>query len=125
MEAFIRRRCIKHLESGKVVVLAGGTGNPFSTDTCGARGRTRSRSYHKSHKVDGVYTDDPMKNPDARLIENITYQQVLEMGLKVMDPAAISLCSENNIPVVVLNIFKVGSIEKTLRGEKVGTLIAP
>ncbi|MBE0535819.1 MAG: UMP kinase [Phycisphaerae bacterium] len=126
-EAFIRRRCIKHLEGGKVVILAGGTGNPFfSTDTCAAL-RAAELDVDliiKATKVDGVYTDDPMKNPDAQLIENISYQEVLQKNLKVIDPAAISLCSENNIPIVVLNIFRMGSIESTLRGEKVGTLIA-
>jgi len=126
-EAFIRRRCIKHLESGKVVILAGGTGNPFfSTDTCAAlrAAELDADLLIKATKVDGVYTDDPLKNADAQLIENISYQEVLQKELKVMDLAAVSLCAENNIPVVVLNIFKVGSIERTLRGEKVGTLIA-
>ncbi len=126
-EAFIRRRCIKHLENGKIVILAGGTGNPFfSTDTCAAL-RAAELDVDliiKATKVDGVYTDDPVANPDAKLIENISYREVLHLGLKVMDPAAISLCSENSIPIVVLNIFRTGDIERTLRGEKVGTLIA-
>jgi uridylate kinase len=78
----------------------------------------------KATKVDGVYTDDPMTNPDAELIDSLTYQAVLEQNLKVMDPAAVSLCRENNIPIVVLNIFNEGNITKALNGEKVGTLIA-
>jgi uridylate kinase len=126
-EAFIRRRCIKHLESGKIVILAGGTGNPFfSTDTCAAlrAAELDADLLIKATKVDGVYTDDPLTNPQARLIDSISYQEVLHRQLKVMDPAAISLCADNNIPIVVLNIFKVGRIEKTLRGENVGTLIA-
>ncbi len=125
-EAFIQRRCIKHLESGKVVILAGGTGNPFfSTDTCAAlrAAELGTDILIKATKVDGVYTDDPLKNPEARLMEKISYRDVLRRGLKVIDPAAISLCSENNIPIVVLNMFKSGNIEKAIRGEKVGTWI--
>ncbi len=125
-EAFIQRRCIKHLESGKVVILAGGTGNPFfSTDTCAAlrAAELGADILIKATKVDGVYTDDPLKNPDARLMEKISYRDVLRRGLKIIDPAAISLCSENNIPIVVLNMFKSGNIEKAIRGEKVGTWI--
>ncbi len=125
-EAFIQRRCIKHLESGKVVILAGGTGNPFfSTDTCAAlrAAELGADVLIKATKVDGVYTDDPLKNPEARLMENISYRDVLRRGLKIIDPAAISLCSENNIPIVVLNMFKSGNIEKAIRGEKVGTWI--
>ncbi|MHC5083408.1 MAG: UMP kinase [Planctomycetota bacterium] len=126
-EPFIRRRALRHLDHGRVIILAGGTGNPFfSTDTCAA---LRSSELGvdlmiKATKVDGVYTDDPVTNPDAELIKSMTYQDVLEKNLKVMDPAAISLCRENKIPIVVLNIFKEGNITKTLQGEKVGTLIS-
>lgn len=126
-EPFIRRRAIRHLETGRVVILAGGTGNPFfSTDTCAA---LRSAELGvdlmiKATKVDGVYTDDPIKNPDAKLIESMTYQGVLEKNLKVMDPSAVSLCRESQIPIVVLNIFKDGNITRALQGEKVGTLIS-
>ncbi len=125
-EPFIRRRALRHLETGRVVILAGGTGNPFfSTDTCAA---LRSSELEvdlmiKATKVDGVYTDDPVKNPDAELIENMTYQDVLAKNLKVMDSAAVSLCRENHIPIIVLNIFKEGNITRALQGEKVGTLI--
>lgn len=125
-EPFIRRKAIRHLQSDRVVILAGGTGNPFfSTDTCAALRASELNAdlMIKATKVDGVYTDDPMKNPDAKLIESMSYQDVLEQNLKVMDPAAISLCRENNIPIVVLNIFTEGNITKALNGEKVGTII--
>ncbi len=126
-EAFVRRRCLSHLKAGKVTILAGGTGNPFfSTDTCAA---LRSAELNvdiliKATKVDGVYTDDPMTNSDAELIDNLSYDDVLHKNLKVMDPAAISLCRDNDIPIVVLNIFKEGDITRVLHGEHVGTLIS-
>lgn len=126
-EPFIRRRAIRHLENNRVIILAGGTGNPFfSTDTCAAlRGSELGVDLMiKATKVDGVYTDDPMKNPEAKLIQSMSYQAVLEQNLKVMDPAAISLCRENKIPIVVLNIFNEGNITKALKGEKVGTMIS-
>jgi uridylate kinase len=126
-EQFIRRRAVRHLEQGRVVILAGGTGNPFfSTDTCAALRASELNAdlMIKATKVDGVYTDDPIKNPDAKLIESMSYQNVLEQNLRVMDPAAISLCRENSIPVIVLNIFTEGNITKALNGEKVGTIIA-
>jgi uridylate kinase len=126
-EPFIRRRCIRHLEKGRVTILAGGTGNPFfSTDTCAALRASEigAELMIKATKVDGVYTDDPMKNPDAKLIDHINYQEVLSKNLKVMDPAAVSLCRENHIPIVVLNIFKEGNVTRVLRGEHVGTVIS-
>lgn len=126
-EPFIRRRAIRHLEQGRVVILAGGTGNPFfSTDTCAALRASEldAELMIKATKVDGVYTDDPMINPDAELIESMSYQQVLEQNLKVMDPAVVSLCRENHIPIVVLNIFNEGNIEKALKGQQVGTRIS-
>jgi len=126
-EPFIRRRCLRHLGMGRVTILAGGTGNPFfSTDTCAAlrAAELEADVIIKATKVDGVYTDDPVKNPDAKMIESISYQDVLGKGLKVIDPAAISLCQENNIPIIVLNIFKEENITKAIRGEKVGTLIS-
>ena len=126
-EPFIRRRCLRHLEQGRVTILAGGTGNPFfSTDTCAAL-RAAELDVDliiKATKVDGVYTGDPKKNPDAKFIKELSYQDVLQNKLKIMDPAAISLCSENNIPIVVLNLFEKGNIAKTLKGEKIGTLIS-
>ena len=126
-EPFIRRRAVRHLENGRVVILAGGTGNPFfSTDTCAALRASELNAdlMIKATKVEGVYTDDPVKNPDAKMIESMTYQEVLEQNLKVMDPAAISLCRENQIPIIVLNIFNQGNITKALNGQKVGTLIS-
>ena len=126
-EPFILRRCLRHLSLGRVTILAGGTGNPyFSTDTCAALRATEIEAdlLIKATKVDGVYTADPVTNPDAKLIDKLSYQDVLQKELKVMDPAAISLCSENNVPIVVLNIFKKGNITKTLQGEKIGTTIS-
>ncbi len=126
-EPFIRRRALRHLEIGRVIILAGGTGSPFfSTDTCAALRASElgAELMVKATKVDGVYTDDPVKNPDAQLLRRLTYQQVLEQNLKVMDPSAISLCRENHIPIVVLNIFKDGNITRALQGEQVGTLIS-
>ncbi|OHB55792.1 MAG: UMP kinase, partial [Planctomycetes bacterium GWF2_50_10] len=112
-EPFIRRRAIRHLEQGRIVILAGGTGNPFfSTDTCAALRATEldTEVLIKATKVDGVYSDDPKKNPDAVLYDELTYSDVFARNLRVMDHAAISLCRENNIPVIVLNIFKEGNI---------------
>ena len=126
-EPFIRRRCLAHLDAGKVTILAGGTGNPFfSTDTCAAlrAAELEADVIIKATKVDGVYTDDPMKNSDATLIEKISYNDVLQDDLRVIDPAAISLCRENNIPIIVLNIFKKGNITKAINGEDIGTLIS-
>jgi len=126
-EPFILRRCRRHLARGRVTILAGGTGNPyFSTDTCAAlrAAEIEADLLIKATKVDGVYTADPMKEPNAKLINKLSYQDVLKKELKVMDPAAISLCSENNVPIVVLNIFKIGNITKTLQGEKIGTMIS-
>ncbi len=125
-EPFIKRRALRHLEQGRVAILAGGTGNPFfSTDTCAALRASELNAdlLIKATKVDGVYDSDPEKNPDAKLFSRISYHDVLNMGLKVMDQAAISLCSENAIPVIVLNIFEKGNILKALRGEKIGTII--
>ncbi len=125
-EPFIRRKCLRHLELGRVTILGGGTGNPFfSTDTCAAL-RAAELGVDviiKATKVDGVYTADPMKDPNAKMIDSMTYQEVLEGRLKVIDPAAISLCAENNIKIIVLNIFKEGNITRALHGEHVGTII--
>jgi uridylate kinase len=126
-EPFIRRKAIKHLEEGRVAILAGGTGNPFfSTDTCAALRASEldANVIIKATKVDGVYDDDPIKNPDAKLFDKISYQDILNKNLRVMDHAAISLCSENKIPIIVLNILQTGNITKALRGEKIGTVIS-
>jgi uridylate kinase len=126
-EPFIRRRALRHMEQGRVVILAGGTGNPFfSTDTCAALRASELEAdlMIKATKVDGVYTDDPKTNPNAQLFDQLTYQEVLQRNLKVMDPAAVSLCRENRIPIVVLNIFQEGNIIRALKGQPVGTLIS-
>ncbi len=125
-EPFIRRRAIRHFELGRVAILAGGTGNPFfTTDTCAAL-RAAELDVDiliKATKVDGVYSDDPEKNPDAQLFEELSYDEVLKKNLRVIDHSAISLCRDNNIPIIVLNIFKKGNIVKAICGEQVGTLI--
>jgi uridylate kinase len=125
-EPFVRRRAIAHLEKGRIVLLAAGTGNPyFTTDTAAAL-RARELGCEvllKGTKVDGVYTSDPKKHADARRIPELTHQQVLEQQLKVMDASAISLCMESNLPVVVFNLFAEGNIERVIRGENLGTVI--
>jgi len=127
-EPFIRRRAIRHLEKGRVVVFAAGTGNPFfTTDSAAA---LRANEIHaevlmKATKVDGVYTADPVTNPDAELMPRLDYQQVLQRGLKVMDAAAISLCMESQIPIQIFNIHKPGILKRVVLGEDMGSLIGP
>ena len=126
-EPFIRRRALRHLEQERVVILAGGTGNPFfTTDTCAALRAVELNAnvLIKATKVEGVYSDDPKKNSDAKLFEKLSYTDVLSKNLRVMDHAAISLCRDNGIPIVVLNIFEKGNIKKALCGEQVGTMIS-
>jgi uridylate kinase len=125
-EPFIRRRAIRHLEKGRVVIFGGGTGNPyFSTDSAAALRASEINAdlLIKATKVDGVYDDDPKKNPNAKLYTKLDYRQALHDTLKVMDSAAFSLCMENNIPIVVCNFFKSGAIEHILAGEQEGTLV--
>jgi uridylate kinase len=125
-EGFIRRRAIRHLERGRVVILAGGTGNPFfTTDTCAALRASEldADMLIKATKVRGVYSDDPETNPNAQLFEKLSYDEVLTKKLRIMDHSAISLCRDNNIPIIVLNIFEKGNIIKALRGHRVGTTI--
>ena len=127
-EPFIRRRAIRHLEKGRAIILAAGTGNPFfTTDTCAA---LRATEIHadvllKATKVDGIYTADPKKDPKAKLYEHITYQQVHRDQLRVMDLTAITLAMERKLPLVVFNLKVPGNIARVLRGEKVGTTITP
>lgn len=125
-EPFLRRRALRHLERGRVTILAGGTGNPFfTTDTCAAL-RASELDVDllvKATKVDGVYSADPEKVPDAKLFTELSYDDVLSRGLRIMDHAAISLCRDNHIPIVVLNIFKKGNITRAICGESVGTTI--
>ncbi|WOL02318.1 hypothetical protein Cni_G11037 [Canna indica] len=125
-EPYIRRRAVRHLEKGRVVIFAAGTGNPFfTTDTAAALrcAEINAEVVLKATNVDGVYDDDPRTNPNAQLLENLTYQEVTSKDLSVMDMTAVTLCQENNIPVVVFNLAKPGNIAKAIIGEKVGTLI--
>ncbi|WP_448587565.1 UMP kinase [Thermocrinis sp.] len=125
-EPYIRRRAIRHLEKGRVVIFAAGTGNPFfSTDTAGALRATEisAQLFIKATKVDGIYTDDPVKNPKAEFIEEISYLEAINRGLRVMDHTALTLCMENKIPIMVLNINKPGNLLRAVMGERVGSLV--
>jgi uridylate kinase len=125
-EPYIRRRAIRHLEKGRVVIFAGGTGNPhFTTDTAAALRAIEvgAEVIFKATKVDGVYSADPMKNKRARKFSKLDYLEVLKLRLGVMDNSAITLCMDNNLPIVVFNFNKRGNIHKALFGEKVGTVI--
>jgi uridylate kinase len=126
-EPYIRRRALRHLEKRRVVIFAGGTGNPyFSTDTAAVL-RAIEIDAHlliKATKVEGIYTADPKTDPDAEFIPHLTYHEVLARDLKVMDAAAVSLCRENDLPLVVLNINQSGALAGALRGEKRGTLVS-
>jgi len=125
-EKFIRRRAMRHLEQGRIVILAGGTGNPFfTTDTCSAlrASELEANLLIKATKVEGVYDHDPTKDPNAHLFKKLSYDDVLRNNLRIMDHAAISLCKDNNIPIIVLNIFVEGNITKAVCGQEVGTLI--
>ena len=127
-EPFIRRRAVRHLEKGRVLILAAGTGNPFfTTDTCAALRATEIAAdvLLKATKVDGIYSADPRKDPTARLFHEITYEKVLADKLRVMDLTAITLCMERRIPLVVFNLKTAGNITRVLRGEDVGTKITP
>lgn len=126
-EPYIRRRAIRHLEKGRVVIFAGGTGNPyFSTDTAAALRAIEMNAdvVIKATKVDGVYDSDPAKNPDATKISHITYQEVLARELGVMDGPAVSLCKENSLPIIVLNLEESGSVSAAVRGDMIGTLVS-
>jgi uridylate kinase len=125
-EPFIRRRAIRHLEKGRVVVFGAGTGNPyFSTDTAAALRAMEIKAdvILKATKVDGIYDADPMVKPTATRFDRISYQQVLEQGLKVMDATAISLCMDNRLPIVVFNLTTPGNIKRAISGEAVGSLV--
>ena len=127
-EPFIRRRAIRHLEKGRVVIFAAGTGSPFFTTDSAAALRANeigAEVLMKATKVDGVYTADPAVEPDAELIPRLSYQEVLTRDLRVMDAAAISLCKESEIPVQIFNISRPGSLRKAVLGEQVGSWIGP
>jgi uridylate kinase len=125
-EPFIRRRAIRHLEKKRVVILAAGTGNPyFSTDTAAVLRamEIKAEVILKATKVDGVYDSDPSENENAKLFKKLTYFQVLEKGLKVMDTTAISLCMDNGLPIIVFNLRQEGNIKEAVKGQKVGSII--
>jgi len=126
-EPYIRRRAVRHLEKGRVVIFAGGTGNPyFSTDTAAALRAIEIEAdvVIKATKVAGVFTADPEKDPSAKFIPNITFREVVAQELAVMDAPAVSLCKENGLPIIVLDLEERGSISAAIRGEKVGTLVS-
>jgi uridylate kinase len=125
-EPFIRRRAIRHLEKGRVVIFAAGTGNPyFTTDTAAALRAMEIKAdvIMKGTKVDGIYTADPMLHPEATRFDSISYLQVLEQGLRVMDATAISLCMDNRLPIVVFNLRTHGNMRRAIMGEPVGSLV--
>lgn len=126
-EPYIRLRAIRHLEKGRVVIMGGGTGNPyFTTDTAGALRAMEvgAEVLIKATKVDAVYDDDPKTNPDAKRLDRLSYIEALNMRLRFMDSTALSLCMENNLPIVVLNLWKNDSVRDLLLGEPVGTEIS-
>jgi uridylate kinase len=126
-EPFIRRRAVRHLEKGRVVVFAAGTGNPyFTTDTAAALRAMEMKAdvILKGTKVDGIYTADPMLHPTATKFETISYIKVLEQGLKVMDATAISLCMDNRLPIVVFNLRTSGNLKRVIMGDAVGTVVS-
>jgi uridylate kinase len=125
-EPYIRRRAIRHLEKGRVVILAGGTGNPFfTTDTAASLRAVEigAEVIMKATKVDGVYTADPEKDSSAQLLKEVSYKEVLVKGLKVMDATAISLCMENDLPILVFKMLDGDNMRKVLVGEDIGTLV--
>ena len=126
-EPYIRRRAIRHLEKGRVVIFSAGTGNPyFSTDTAAALRAMEidANVLIKATKVDGVYDSDPKKNPDAKKFDQLNYIDVLNRRLQVMDSTAISLCMENNLPIMVLNLWDPQALHHALNGEQIGTLVS-
>jgi uridylate kinase len=127
-EPYLRRRAIRHLEKGRIVIFAAGTGNPFfTTDTAAA---LRSLEIHAEailmakNGVEGVYDSDPSENPDARFLPEVGHMEAIERGLKVMDSTALSLCMDNNVPIYVFNMGVAGNIDRIVSGEKVGTLVS-
>jgi uridylate kinase len=125
-ESFIRRRAIRHLEKGRVVIFAAGTGNPFfTTDTAAA---LRANEIHadvllKATQVDGIYSADPKRDKGAQRLAHLSYQQVLERDLRIMDGAAISLCRDNHIPIIVFDLLREGNVRRVVLGEPIGSLV--
>jgi uridylate kinase len=125
-EPYIRRRAMRHLEKGRVVIFGAGTGNPyFTTDTAASLRamEINAQVILKGTKVDGVYTADPKKDPDAVKISKLSYIDVLKKGLQVMDATAISLCMDNNLPIIVFDLTTEGNIKKVICGEEIGTIV--
>lgn len=125
-EPYIRRRAIRHLEKGRVVIFVAGTGSPyFSTDTTAAlrANEIGAEVILKATKVDGIYSADPHKDKNAKKFKELAYIEILKMGLKVMDATAISLCMDNNLPIIVFNLKKSGNIKRIILGEKIGTIV--
>jgi uridylate kinase len=126
-EPFIRRRAMRHLEKGRLVIFAAGTGNPyFSTDTAASLRAMEIKAdvILKATKVDGIYDADPVLVKDAKMFDQISYMDVLKKGLQVMDSTAISLCKDNNLPIIIFNLNKTGNIKRVLTGEKIGSLVS-
>jgi len=127
-EQWIRRRALRHLEKGRVIILAAGTGNPyFTTDTTAALRALEIEAdvLLKATKVDGIYEADPLENPDAKKYERLDYLEALnEKGIDVMDNTALTLCMDNKLPIIVFDLLKEGNIERVVRGDKIGTLVA-
>jgi uridylate kinase len=125
-EPYIRRRALRHFEKGRTVIFAGGTGNPyFSTDTAAALRAIQMKAdvIIKATSVDGIYSADPKKDPDAELYDRLSYRDVIVQGLGVMDQTAITLCAENHLPLIVLNLKQKGAIASAVRGERIGTIV--
>lgn len=126
-EPYIRRRALRHLEKGRIVICAGGTGNPFfTTDTAAAlrAAELNASVVLKATKVDGVYTDDPNTHPDAKRFDRLSFDEVMQRRLGFMDQAAIALCRENSLPIVVFDMTVPGNIQKVVAGEKIGTIVS-
>ncbi len=126
-ERYVRRRAVRHIEKGRVIILAGGTGNPyFSTDTAAALRAIEIQAdvLLKGTKVDGVFEMDPVEEPSAKKFDSLSYIDVLNKGLRVMDATAVSLCMENSLPIVVFNLSGVGNLQRILTGENVGTTVS-
>ena len=127
-EPYIRRRAIRHLEKGRVVLFAAGTGNPFVTTDTGAALRAVEIGADvllmAKNEVDGVYEDDPRINPDARKLEHVTYFQAIEKRLGVMDTTALSLCMDNEVPIIVFDLFQAGNLQRIVRGESIGSVVS-
>ena len=127
-EPYIRRRAIRHLEKGRVVLFAAGTGNPFVTTDTGAALRAVEISADvllmAKNEVDGVYEDDPRTNPQARKLEHLTYFQAIEKRLGVMDTTALTLCMDNEVPIIVFDLFEAGNLQRIVRGEAIGSVVS-